>query len=162
MRSRSLAIFALILASLLAACSSAKRGSTKLFEEIPSNSTRQQVKAQLHLERLGNGWTEKVDKHPQYEFVTMIGPQESYGVPGELTLTFYNDRLMSTSFKANCDEYRSALGGRGITVPNFPSQEVTLDRRTRFRYDQQETNCRYLWVDPVLEDEWKEWSKKNG
>jgi hypothetical protein len=76
-------------------------------------------------------------------------------------LTFYNDRLMLTSFNANCELYMGALRGHAVTIPDAPSQEVTLDRRTKFRYYQQGTNCRFEWTDPILEQEWLEWVKNH-
>jgi hypothetical protein len=162
MRIRLLAL--LLVAALLLACSS-KRGSTQLWEDLQSNATVESVKGRLRNTLPKDGWTQKVDQvpaekgRPAYQFVTLVGPRESYGVAGELTLTFYNDRLMSTSFKANCEEYMGALRGRGVNIPDAASHEVTLDRRTRFRYDQQGTNCRFLWVDPNLEREWMDSSQ---
>lgn len=159
--------FLLPAASLLLACSS-QGGSTQLWEDLPSYATVQSVKARLRNVASREGWTEKADepdprdRRPPFRFVTLVGPRESYGVPGELTVTFYNDRLMSTSFKANCEDYLRALRGRGVAVPDAPSREVTLDRRSRFRYDQQGTNCRFLWVDPVLEQEWADWVKEHA
>ena len=160
---RLLRLTVLLLASLLLACSSSQKGPTKLWEDLPSFSSTAAVKEQLRIVPQKDGWiethqrNESKDNQPAYEFVRLVGPRESYRVPGELTLTFYNDRLVSTSFKASCDAYLTALVSHNSAVPEKPSAEVKLDRRTVFRYDQQETNCRFLWTDPVLEAEWTAW-----
>jgi hypothetical protein len=167
MRTRLSAIVLLTLAGLLAACSSSKKGPTKLWEDLPSYAPQVQVRERLHLDPSKGGWVTQYDQpdakgSQHYLFARMIGPRESYGVSGELTLTFYNDRLMSTSFNANCEDYMGALRGRAVTLPQAPSRDVTLDVRTQFRYYEQGTNCRFLWTDPQLEQEWKDWSKNHG
>jgi hypothetical protein len=157
----------LLLWAFLAACSSAPQ-TTMLWEELPSYARASDIKARLRIVANRDGWTEKrgrsdaADTRPQYDFLTLVGPRESYGVPGEVTFTFYNDRLMSTSFKGSCEQYIEALRSHGMTMPDKPSAEITIDRRTVFRYDRQQTNCRFLWVDPKLEREWMDWIREHA
>lgn len=125
------------------------------------------VKERLRLDPSKGGWMQLNDrpdpKNPEnLIFMRLVGPRRSYGVDGELTLTFFNDRLMMSSFNANCEQYMGALRGRDVTLPMEPSRDVTLDLRTRFRYYQQGTNCRFQWTDPVLEQEWTDWSKAHS
>ena len=167
MRARLLATLVLIAASLLGGCSSSKKGPTKLWEDLPSYTPLVQVKERLHLDPSKGGWTIQNDQpetkgSQHFMFARMVGPRQSYGVDGELTLTFYNDRLMATSFNANCEDYMGALRGRAVTLPMEPSKPVTYDKRTEFLYYQQGTNCRFQWTDLQLQQEWKDWSKQHG
>jgi hypothetical protein len=156
---------ALLLLACVLGCSRPK--PTLLFEDLQSYSTVAGVEAHLKVIPLRNGWVEDVDRKqagggkPAYEFITLVGPYQSYSVDGELTLTFYNDRLMSTSFKASCDNYITALKSHGIEMPPHVGAELKYDRGTKFRYDEQQTNCRFLWVDPVLEKEWLDYTKQH-
>ncbi len=164
LKARSAAV--LLLLAFVPGCT--KQRPTLLFQDLQSYATVAAVEANLKVVPLRNGWREDVDRkqagggRAAYEFITLVGPYQSYSVDGELTLTFYNDRLMSTSFKASCDNYITALKSHGVEMPPHVGAEMKYDRRTKFRYDEQQDNCRFLWVDPVLEKEWADFSQQHG
>jgi hypothetical protein len=57
----------------------------------------------------------------------------------------------------------SAMRDRGISIPSSPGQQITLDRRTSFRYDlDPDGKYRFNWTDSRLEAEWSKWVGKNS
>ncbi len=146
------------------------KGPTRLCDGFQSYETTQHVRDTLKSTGLGAGWKEDTrktgqsDRRPAYEFVTMKGPFTLAGIDGYLTLTLYNDRLVSTEFSTKYGrEFLAKMVEEHNKVPASATQEVTVDRRTKFRYDvDSDGTFRFSWVDPQLEAQWMKWVQDNA
>jgi hypothetical protein len=116
-------------------------------------------------------WTEEsqgtgpTDQRPAYKLVYLSGPYKLLGNDGRLRLTFYNGQLMETEFtpQKNDENYLNALRNEIPKMPRKPSEEIVIDRRTRFRFDMAPNGeVSFTWYDPKLERQWKEWVAKNS
>jgi len=141
-----------------------------LAEDFRSYETASEVRNELKASGVASQWQEAQsslplsDRRPTYNFLTMSGPFTVLGVGGSLKLIFYNDRLMTTEFStARGSEVISALRTHGIATPSLPGREVTLDRRTSFRYYlDADRKYRFSWTDAKLEAEWLKWIQKHS
>lgn len=158
----------LLLIYLFAGCN--KGGVTQLADGFQSCEPAAAVRERLKRTGLFNKWqeeekgTSRSDPRPSYRFLTMSGPFRLWGLEGDLKLVFYNDRLMSTEFStAHGTELVAAMHHQGVPAPEKPGVEVTLDRRTTFRYDVDSTGVfRFSWRDEKLEHEWQDWVRTNS
>jgi hypothetical protein len=120
------------------------------------------VQAEIARRGLATGWKEESqglgpsDRRPLYQFVYLSGSFELSGIDGNLRLSFYNGQLMEAQFSPQQgDAYLSALRNERSNVPRHPGEEVTLDRRTKFRfYVRPDGGMFFIWSDPKLENEW--------
>jgi hypothetical protein len=165
---RNFCLFAwTILALCFLGCNS--KGVTKLADGFQSYETPSAVRDRLRQADLYKGWkeveqgTSPSDQRSSYKFLTMTGPFKLWGIQGDLTLVFYNNRLMATEFlTSHGPEISAVMHQQGEPVPDKPRTEVNLDRRTRFRYDLDSTgDFRFSWRDSKLEDEWHNWVRNN-
>ena len=63
----------------------------------------------------------------------------------------------------NSDDYLAALRNEKTVIPQKPTEEVVMDRRTKFRFDVGPNGSLFFtWYDPTLEDEWKKWVASNA
>jgi len=145
------------------ACRSTK--PTQLCDGFQSYESPQSVRSQLGA--LGV-WKEKLQEDPRgsppYRLLTMSGPFTLSGVDGELLLIFYNDRLMECYFTTG-DGPRLISAFRELhhEVPRDAGAEITIDRRTKFRYIVIANGLyRFVWTDPSLEGEHTDWMKRYG
>ncbi len=157
-----------VMCTLFIALGCTSKGVTQLGGSFSSYQSPSDVRNRLQREGLSGRWREEHkglaprDPRPAYDFVTMSGPYIISGVEDRFELTFYNGRLMSTEFStARGAEVIAAMRVQGIKVPQQPRSEITLDRRTRFRYDvDPDGTFRFNWTDTKLEEESSEWVGK--
>ena len=148
----------------------ASRGSTQLCEGFQSYATPQDVRNRINQSGLRDHWGEQLktsrasDPRPPYQFLTMAGPFSLSGVEGNLSLIFYDERLMAAEFSTTKGrEYMTVLTRQHRQVPNNPGKDITVDRRTKFRYDiNTDGTLRFTWTDPKLEDQWLKWVRDNS
>jgi hypothetical protein len=140
-------------------------GPTPLCDGFKSYETVKEARVRISQEGKSGPWREESkslgppDKRPPYQFITLSGPFSLSNIPGNLKLTFYNDRLMSTEFStAKGQEFLATLQKEQGKVPPSVNKEVVISGRTQLSYyiDQGGT-FRFLWSDPKLEDEWQHW-----
>ncbi len=151
---------------LLLAC--APQGPTELCDGFRSYETPEEARNAIRSLSAPGEWKERTqftdpaDRRPPHQFLTMEGPFRLSGIEGRLTLTFYNDRLMETEFStARGREFLTQFKEKVGNAPADAGQEITVGRRTRFRYDViSDGTFRFLWMDPELEDEWREWVRR--
>lgn len=158
-----------LLFCLVFGCSS--KGPTHLFESFDSYQKPEYVRDLLVRTNKKTEWREESkrfsptppDVRPPYNFIYMTGPYESWEMPGQLKLTFYNERLMEVQFStAKGHEYLETLRQHS-KVPLGPAQEIVVDRHTRFRFDADpDGTYRFTWYDSNLEGEWRSWTYKFG
>lgn len=148
----------------------ASRGVTSLADGFKSYDSVAVVRERLNQAGLSGRWQEQQkstassDRRPPYQFLTMSGPYSLLGFDGDIKLVFYNERLMTTEFSTlHGREIIAALREHGAPVPVNARDEVTIDRRTRFRYDV-DTNgvFHFSWRDGKLEGEWSNWVRNNS
>ena len=159
---RRLSILCIAWTILALGCTSTR--TTPLCDGFKSYETVKAVRSRIGQQ--GNGpWREESrslgppDPRPPYQFIVLSGPFRQSGIEGNLTLTFYNDRLLSTEFStAKGLEYLVALRQQHNKMPTAAREEVITSGRTRFRYFiDADGTYRFLWFDPKLEDEWLRW-----
>ncbi len=163
-----LLVWIIPLAGGLQGCTSS--GVTQLADGFKSYDKVADVRARLKQAGMSSRWQEQEkgtshsDRRPPYQFLTMSGPFSLLAVDGNLKLVFYNGRLMSTEFSTlHGKEVIAAMRGHGAEVPANARDEVTLDRRTKLRYDIDPTGVfRFSWRDTKLEDEWLNWVRNNS
>lgn len=147
-----------------------QNGTTRLAQDFHSYQTVEEVRAELKNKGFNAGWQENSqatapgDKRPSYEIRDLAGAYKSLGVDGHLRLTFYNGYLMEAQFSPErTNDYLSALQKAGAGVPTKPSEEISIDRRTRFRFDVGESGrSLFTWYDSKLENEWRRWVANNS
>jgi hypothetical protein len=145
-------------------------GVTLLAGGFHSYQTASEARSRLNEAGVASQWQEEHKRLPHsdarqaYEFLLMSGPFRIDGIGGNLRLTFYNNRLMSTEFSTTQGrELISAMRNQGTTIPSTARQQVVLDRRTRFRYDiDSDGGFRFSWTDIKLEAEWSKWVERNS
>jgi hypothetical protein len=166
---KSVSRWVFILVSLVVGCSSG--GPTRLFEGFESYQSPGLVRGLLAKVVNENQWEEHSknfdpvppDKRPPYKFLTMSGPYQSLGISGQLELTFYNSRLMEVRFTTTKgSEYLDLLRAHS-KVPRKATEEIVLDRHTKFRFDtNSDGTVRFSWFDAKLWSEWLKWAYAYG
>lgn len=144
---------------------------TQLIDGFSSYETVDQVRAKLKSRGFGENWKEDFQsargsryRPPAYIMTTLSGPYEDLGIAGELRLTFYNDRLMGTTFTPTDGlGYLAKLRERMQTIPKKPGERIRIHERTMFSY-YTDGNGKYWfeWDDSTLENEWHDWVYKNA
>ncbi len=165
-----LLMFAGMICPLCLVMGCASKGVTQLGGGFLSYESASDARNRLKQAGLGDRWQEQHKKMPQsgsrppYQFTTLSGPYVLSEIEGHLELVFFDDRLMSTEFAtARGQGVITAMRGQHTKVPTQPREEVTLDRRTKFRYDTDpDGTFRFNWRDPKLEDEWLRWVRDNS
>jgi hypothetical protein len=129
--------------------------------EVRGTLSRAEKGGPWHEERHG---TSPNDPRPPYVFSSISGAYELSGIDGYLTLTFYNNELMAVDFSTTRGmDYLATMKQSGQRIPTRPREEVTNDRRTRFRYDVDPGGTfRFHWVDPKIEEKWTKWISENS
>ena len=143
---------------------------TALCGGFRSSQTVEEVRAQLGKLGIESRWKEqakassKNDPRPPYKFVYLTGPFKLSGVDGILKLTFFNGRLLKAQFSpSSSQEYLDALKSERAKLPGRAGEEISTDRRTRFRFDiTRDKKLVFTWYDPKLADEWQQWLKTNS
>lgn len=159
-------IFLLLLPSL--ECDSKK--PTLLCGAFHSYQTVDDVRTQLEKSDEASAWKEESkatdpgDKRPPYKFVYLLGPFKLSGFDGSLKLTFFDGRLMEAQFSpVDSKNYLATIRQERSAVPERAGQEVTTDRRTKFRFDASVNgNLTFTWYDPRLESQWRKWVADNS
>jgi hypothetical protein len=144
-------------------CTSA--GTTPLCNGFRSYETVKEVRSRVGEEVVARAWKEESkslghpDSRPPYQFVLLTGPFSLSNVAGDLELTFYNNRLMSTEFSTkNGRDFLAVLREQHGNVPKVASEEVVSNGRTKLRYYiDKDGTFRFVWSDPKLDDEWRKW-----
>lgn len=162
----ALSLFALLLASV--ACES--KQPTSLCDNFHSYQTVDEVRAQLEKAGESSAWKEESratdpgDRRPPYKFIYLSGPFRLSGFDGSLKLTFFDGRLMQAQFSPrDSKNYLATMRKQSSTVPERVGQEVTVGRRTKFRFDASaDGNLIFTWYDPKLETQWRKWVENNS
>jgi hypothetical protein len=98
------------------------------------------------------------DKRPPYNIVTLaVVEYRHLGVPGELRLFFFNDRLMNVWFyPTDVDAYMAALRSRDVAVAADRADRGSTARRI---WSQRDSRDRVYvgWSDGRLEDQSARW-----
>jgi hypothetical protein len=166
-RSFEFALFSVL--CLSAGCAS--RGSTRLCANFKSYQSLEDVRAELGRRGLTSGWTEQAqgtaatDRRPAYKMVSLSGPYKLAGIEGRLRFTFYNGQLMETEFspQKKAEDCLTILRKEMPEMPQKPSKEIVMDRRTRFRFDiAPNGDISLTWYDPQIEKQWMKWVAKNA
>ena len=101
------------------------------------------------------------DTRPPYRLLVISKKAAQVsGQPGELVMTFFNDRLMTTQFyAANLNAARTAVeGSQNITLAGGSAH---LEPSTRVWVGKDEMGRGYIgWIDKVLQAEQDEWIKQ--
>ncbi len=144
--------------------SSRTEGATQLINGIKSYTTLREfmeLHPQVKVESGSDG--HPGDKwRPKYEIkqVTLLDYRHLEHL-GKLTVTFFNDRLMSTTFYPHdVDRYLSELRKRGI---EFKTDLAAFSVHTLIRVGTDYQGNRYVdWEDKGLAEEMGKWIKNNA
>ena len=165
---------ALALGLLLLVCASGCRSKddlkpTKLMPPLMSAYSPEKVQRELKLK--AGDWDVLEDRRPlvsdrRPEFRMLTVSRQGFarfGASGELVMTFYNDRLMTTLFyPTDLDALRSGLASEaGI---KFSSQgDARIEPTTRVWIGKAGDGRSYIgWIDLELERRQDEWLDKYG
>ena len=166
MKTTFLALLFICVAGSLVTLGCTSAGTTPLCNGFRSYETVKEVRSKIGEGEVARAWKEESkslghpDSRPPYQFVLLSGPFSLSNVAGDLELTFYNDRLMSTEFSTKDGrDFLAALREQRGKVPRVvASEEVVSNGRTKLRYYiDNDGTFRFLWSDPKLEDEWHKW-----
>jgi hypothetical protein len=139
---------------------------TKLIDGIESYQSIEEFKGYL----TSRPWQWEVSKgrqsspkgRPPFNIVTITIKNYSHlGFSGDLIVTFFNDRLMATTFyPSNVEKYIQILRkAEGITFDN--NHEAELPPQTRVRFATDHKGREYVdWSDIRLDKEVELWIKK--
>ena len=151
--------------TLLVVVGCTSKGPTRLCEGFESYETVQEVRNKISQSGQAERWTEdsrgtgRSDSPP---LMIMSGPFKSLGIDGQMRLTFFSGRLMTTEFLTRSgQEYLAALRKSGAELPAKAASEITIYRRTRFRYDWFDGTLWFSWEDSKLAGEIIEWKKSH-
>jgi hypothetical protein len=100
------------------------------------------------------------DTRPPYRLLVISKKNALYGQPGELVLTFFNDRLMTMQFYA--DDMASARAAvEGSEKLSLGGGSSHLDPSTRVWVGKDESGRSYIgWIDKFLQAEQDAWAAK--
>lgn len=137
---------------------------TKLINGIESYQSIDDFKG--FLARNSLQWEESEDKpspkgRPPFNIHTITLKNYSHlGFPADLEIEFFNNRLMSTTFRPSAvEKYIEALGKEGIKLDN--KQEAKLPPYTRVRVATDYKGRKYIkWSDIRLDKEVELWIKR--
>jgi hypothetical protein len=143
------------------------RNSVLMIGDLPGGSTPETVKKQLKNLGFDSGWTEKIktnsdDHRPRHDFIETKGPFSDLGVSGQLTLTFYNDRLMEARFTPNESErYRKLLSKRVGRLPEEPGKPKRISAEVSLSYYRDaDGSVRFHWDYLPVSKQWEDWVGK--
>jgi len=142
---------------------------TKLLPPLYSGYSQQKVQRELNLKPgdwdvLEDRRPLTSDQRPPFRILTISRQGFArFGASGELVMTFYNDRLMTTLFyPTDLEALRSSLGREaGIT---FSKQgDARIEPTTRVWIGKARDGRSYIgWIDLELERRQDEWIEKYG
>jgi hypothetical protein len=101
------------------------------------------------------------DKRPPFRILEISKKAWSHlGMRGELVLTFYNDRLMTTQFyPADLDKYKGLLANRD-QITFSEDGDTKIPPQTRVWIGKDASGRRYVgWIDRKLQAEHDNWVK---
>jgi hypothetical protein len=150
-----------LLAVGLAGVGCRKDKGPKPTDLIPPLKSRMSVEAAMHKLKASQ-WTTIEDQHPvvvggRYAWrsqVLSVGEREFYGQSGELRLTFFNDRLVSTQFyPRDLDSALAAVNAADKTDVG-KGGDALLSISTRVWQGRDNMDRDYIgWVDKILQAE---------
>jgi len=165
-------IFALALLALL--CVAGCRGKdelrpTKLMPPLNSGYSLQKVQRELNLKPgdwnvLEDRLPLTSDKRPPFSILTISRQGfTKFGETGELVMTFYNDRLMTTLFyPTDLETLRGALA-REAGISFSAQGDARVAPTTRVWIGKARDGRSYIgWIDLELERQQDEWIEKYG
>jgi hypothetical protein len=103
------------------------------------------------------------DTRPLYRLLVISKKNTQLdGQPGELVMTFFNDRLMTTQFyAADMDAARAAVGAADKL--SLSAGEAHIEPSTRVWVGKDESGRSYIgWIDKTLQAEQDAWIKQYG
>lgn len=103
------------------------------------------------------------DKRPPFRIFTISKPQPMYSIPGELVMTFYNDRLMTTQFfPQDLDRFKAAMQKEdGIALSS--DNDAKIAPSTRVWVGKNSDGATYVgFIDKVLQAQHDAWLKQYG
>lgn len=142
---------------------------TKLMPPLYSGYSLQKVQRELNL-KPGDGDVLEdrrpltSDKRPLFRILTISRQGfAKFGATGELVMTFYNDRLMTTLFYATDLEALRISLSREADI-SFSSQgDTRIEPTTRVWIGKAQDGRSYIgWIDLELERQQNEWIEKYG
>lgn len=162
-RTQLLFTIAAVVVMCLGACTSDRR--TALIAPFYSYETPDEVRNKLLSSKMFGSWTVQSntrhsgDPRPRFDILTMSGPYRDRGFDGRLRLTFFNNRLMSSEFRAQDGPgYLKSLQEQVRGIPLFPKKKSVLSRHTEFSYYiDPDGTYRVLWRDEKLLQESLNW-----
>jgi hypothetical protein len=103
------------------------------------------------------------DTRPPYRLLVISRKNTQVeGQPGELVLTFFNDRLMTTQFFADDMPTARAAVGAAETI-SLAGGDAHIEPSTRVWVGKDDTGRSYIgWIDKTLQAEQDEWLKQYG
>jgi hypothetical protein len=167
---RSISVALVLVVLLLPSVGCESNQPTSLCDNFRSYQTVDDVRAQIEKAGESSAWkeeskaTDPSDRRPPYKFVYLAGPFKLSGFDGMLKLTFFDGSLMEAQFSPHdSKKYLAILRQEGTAVPERAGQEITIDRRTKFRFDAPSNgNLIFTWYDPKLESQWRKWVANNS
>jgi hypothetical protein len=168
------AVRALALVLLALACVPGCRGKnefkpSKLMPPLYSGYSVQKMQRELNLksgdwEVLEDRRPLTSDPRPAFNILTISRPGfTKFDASGELVMTFYNDRLMTTLFyPTDLEALRSALA-RQAGISFSPQGDARIGSTTRVWIGKARDGRSYIgWIDLELERQQDEWIEKYG
>ena len=143
--------------------------STKLMPPLYSGYSQQKVQRELNLkpgdwEVLEDRLPLTSDQRPPFRILTISRQGfAKFGASGELVMTFYNDRLMTTLFyPTDLAALRMALG-REAGISFSQQGDARIEPTTRVWIGKARDGRSYIgWIDLELERQQDEWIEKYG
>lgn len=157
-------LFSLCSCDLNKTDSSRTQESTQLINEIKSYTTTREFMAvhpQAKVEPGSNGHPgDRWRSRYEVQQVTLLSYRH-FGQTGKLVVSFFNDRLASTTFYPNdVDRYLSELKRNGI---EFKTDSADFSAHTVVRVGTDYQGNKYVdWEDKGLAKEMRDWIKSNA
>jgi hypothetical protein len=142
---------------------------TKLMPPLYSGYSVQKVQRELNLkagdwEVLEDRRPLTSDQRPGFRILTISRPGfQKFGATGELVMTFYNDRLMTTLlYPTDLEALRGALA-REAGISFSAQGDARIEPTTRVWIGKARDGRSYIgWIDLELERQQDEWIEKYG
>ncbi|HWR34857.1 MAG TPA: hypothetical protein VN622_03165 [Clostridia bacterium] len=161
-------VVAIVLVLLLGACRrEGEHKPSKLIAPLYSGQSLQTAQRVLELEA-GN-WDVledrrplPSDKRPPFRIFTISKKNWPHNASkGELVMTFFNDRLMTTQFYTdNLEQFKAALQGQDSLIFS-EAGDTKIEPSTRVWIGKDASGRRYVgWIDKVLQREHDDWVSK--
>jgi len=154
-----------ILVLMLAACEGnpCENGTSDLIQDFKSCEKYSIIKSQLESkitkwDIVEDNSTKKNDPRPAYHILRIkIDEYRHLGMPGNLTIAFFNDELFETTFYPNnIDEYLKKL--KNVEIDLGKNKQVTVSKRTSVKMGKDYQGKDYIeWKDKRINKVIQHW-----